>query len=186
MQLRNTKEGYGAIARAIHWLMAVAIVAMFALGLYMRSLGYYDPLYHQLPHIHKSVGLILLAVLALRLGWKLIETKPQALGTGVEARIAHVVHWGFYPLLLALMASGYLISTAKGQPVAVFDWLSVPALVTAPGLAETAGEVHEWLAWGTIALATLHAAAALKHHLIDRDDTLLRMLRGAPPRRNPG
>ena len=90
------------------------------------------------------------------------------------------MHWGFYPLLFLLMASGYLISTLDGRPIEVFDWFSVPSIYENKGLEDTAGEVHEILAYLTIVLATLHAAAALKHHFIDRSRTLVRMWSGPP------
>jgi cytochrome b561 len=73
------------------------------------------------------------------------------------------------------MASGYLISTADGRLIEVFNWFSVPSLVQRKGLEETAGEVHEWLAYATIALVALHAAASLKHHFVDRSRILTRM-----------
>jgi cytochrome b561 len=80
--------------------------------------------------------------------------------------------------------SGYLISTADGRAIQVFDWFEVPALVT--GIAnqeDIAGAVHYWVAVALIALASLHGLAALKHHFLDRDGTLLRMLRSKPPER---
>ena len=97
-----------------------------------------------------------------------------------RALAANAVHWGFYPLLFALMVSGYLISTSDGRPIAVFDWFSVPALFARKGMEDTAGEVHEWLAYITIALVVLHAAASLKHHFIDRNRVLTRMWSGPP------
>jgi len=74
------------------------------------------------------------------------------------------------------MLSGYLISTADGRPISVFGWFEVPALLTSiPNQEDVAGLVHEYLAWGLVILAGLHGLAALKHHFIDRDPTLLRM-----------
>jgi cytochrome b561 len=78
------------------------------------------------------------------------------------------------------MLSGYLISTADGRGLEVFDWFSVPATLSGLDRQEDiAGEVHLYLAWTVIVLAALHALAALKHHFIDRDPTLMRMLGGA-------
>jgi cytochrome b561 len=74
------------------------------------------------------------------------------------------------------MISGYLISTADGRPISVFGWFEVPALITGiPNQEDRAGDVHFYAAWALVILAALHALAAFKHHLIDRDDTLRRM-----------
>jgi cytochrome b561 len=179
MLIRDTKAGYGVATRVVHWLMAVAIVAMFALGLWMVTLTYYSPYYTTAPDIHRSVGMLLLFLLAARFVWRLVNDKPEDPELSpIEQRIAQVVHWGFYPLLFALMISGYLISTADGRPIAVFDWFSVPSLVHYKGLEEQAGEVHEVLAYITMAVVVLHAAASLKHHFIDRNRVLARMWSG--------
>jgi cytochrome b561 len=82
-----------------------------------------------------------------------------------------------YALIYMLMLSGYLISTADGRSIMVFDLFAVPASISGlPNQADIAGKVHEWLAFALIALAGLHTLAALKHHLVDRDRTLRRML----------
>ena len=82
-----------------------------------------------------------------------------------------------YAAMLLIVTSGYLISTAKGSGVSLFGWFEVPALVSGlPEQADVAGAVHYWLALGLLALAGLHALGALKHHLIDKDNTLRRML----------
>lgn len=81
-----------------------------------------------------------------------------------------------YLILFAIIISGYLISTADGQPISVFDWFSVPAVFTGREQADLAGDVHLYLAWAVVVLSLLHAAGALKHHFIDKDITLKRML----------
>jgi cytochrome b561 len=79
------------------------------------------------------------------------------------------------------LISGYLISTAEGQPVSVFGWFEIPALLFGlPQQADIAGIVHLWLAWGVVIISALHALAALKHHFMDRDSTLVRMLGRSP------
>jgi cytochrome b561 len=93
-----------------------------------------------------------------------------------EQHLARWVHATLYLLLFALMLSGYLITTADGRPVYVFDWFAVPATLTGPHQEDIAGEIHQALAWSVIALALLHTAAAFKHHFLDRDRTLTRML----------
>jgi len=181
MLIRDTAAGYGLVTRLTHWVMAVGIIALFALGAWMVTLTYFSPYYRTAPDIHRSVGILLLILLVFRFGWRLANPRPDdAELAPLERKAALIVHWGFYPLLLALMVSGYLISTADGRPIEVFDWFSVPALVREKGLEEPAGEVHEILAYITIALVAVHAAASLKHHFIDRSRILARMWSGPP------
>jgi len=180
MTIRDTKSGYGWPTRIIHWAMAVAIVAMYALGLWMVDLDYYSPYYHSAPDLHRSIGMVLLLVLAARLLWRLANDKPSDENLSALERIAaRTVHWGFYPLLLALMASGYLMSTADGRPVAVFDWFSIAPLTHDKALEKPAGQIHEILAHITIFLVIVHALAALKHQFYDRSGVLSRMWSGS-------
>jgi cytochrome b561 len=181
MLIRDTKAGYGLMTRWTHWVMAVAILAMFALGLWMVGLSYSSPYYYLAPDIHRSVGMLLLILLVLRFGWRLANPKPDdAELSPFERTASTIVHWGFYPLLFALMASGYLISTADGRSIEVFNWFSVPALVHQKGLEKQVGEVHEILAYVTMAVVAVHAAASLKHHFVDRSRILTRMWSGPP------
>lgn len=179
MVWRNSSQTYGHISLLLHWLMALAVYGMFALGLWMVGLGYYDSWYHNAPEIHKSFGVLLFALLILRLIWRIISPPPGALAsyTPLVRYSATAMHWLLYALLFAILISGYLISTADGQPISVFGWFNVPALFTGAGAqADLAGDMHRWLAWGVVILSLLHTLAALKHHFIDRDITLKRML----------
>lgn len=181
MLIRDTTAGYGLITRLTHWLMAVAIIALFVLGLWMVTLNYYSSYYRIAPDIHRSVGMLLLFLLVLRFGWRLANPKPgDDELSPLERKASRIVHWGFYPLLFVLIASGYLISTADGRPIEVFDWFSVPALLHDPGLETPAGRVHEILAYVTIAVVAVHTAGSLKHHFIDRSRILTRMWSGPP------
>lgn len=177
MKTRNTNESYGVVSRFLHWSMAIAIFSMFALGLWMRTLDYYSTWYRTAPDIHKSIGIVLLIALIARFIWRLVNQRPDdSYLAPAERMISHLVHWGFYLLLLAQMVAGYLISTVDGRAITVFDWFDIPSVYEQKGLEDTVGLVHEWMAYGLMALAALHAVAALKHHFIDRDVTLRRML----------
>lgn len=179
MQWRNTRIRWGIVSVGLHWLMAVAVIGVFGIGLYMVDLGYMDPLRNVLPDWHRSVGLLLGAALVLRLLWRFVSPPPAPVPehTRVEHLSAHAVHWLLYGLMLAMVVSGYLISTADGREVAVFDWFSLPAITgNVQGMEDLAGDWHRWLGWTLIILAGLHGLAALKHHFWDRDDTLRRML----------
>ncbi|MDE1464359.1 cytochrome b [Spartinivicinus poritis] len=179
MHLKNTQKQYGLVSILLHWLTALTIIGLFALGLYMVELDYYDPWYKQGPDLHKSIGLLLLVVLIFRTGWRLFTNSPKPLESHKiwERTLAHLTHIMLYLLILLVIFSGYLISTADGRPVSVFGWFDVPALVTGIDQLESyAGTVHYYLAFTLIGLASLHGLAAIKHHLFDKDDTLRRML----------
>ncbi|UTW44828.1 cytochrome b [bacterium SCSIO 12696] len=172
----NTLQSYGLVAKLLHWVMALAIFGLFGLGIYMVGLDYYDPLYRTLPHIHKSVGVLLFVLLLIRWGWRMGSRQPQPIGSTNEQRVAHWAHLTLYALMALIMVSGYLISTADGRAIDVFNWFAVPATLTdIDNQEDIAGDIHEILAWVLIVLAALHALAALKHHFIDKDNTLKRM-----------
>lgn len=184
MQWRNTPSRWGAISVGFHWLMALVVIGLFGVGLYMVDLGYTDPLRNVLPDWHRSIGLLLGMALVLRLLWRLVSPPPAPLPehSRMERMGAHSVHWVLYALMLVMVISGYLISTADGRGVSVFDWFEVPALTgNVDGMEDFAGDWHRWMGWSLIILAGLHALAAVKHHFLDRDDTLRRML-GMKPR----
>jgi cytochrome b561 len=159
--------------------MAAAVVTLFTLGLYMTSLDYYDPWYRRAPHLHRSFGVLVMAVLALRLVWRWTNPlpAPPAGSSALARRLAPLVHRLLYLLLCCIGISGYLISTADGRSVEVFDWFAVPAVIPAiDNMEDYAGLVHLGLAITMISAASLHALAALKHHFLDKDQTLRRML----------
>ncbi|MBK1699653.1 cytochrome b [Thiococcus pfennigii] len=175
----NSEEHYGLVAVLLHWLIAVVVVGLFALGLWMVELTYYDAWYTRAPDLHRGIGVLLSLILVARLGWRLgnVTPRPEPGQSPLEQRIAHLMHTLLYLLLFLVIASGYLISTADGRAIDVFGLFSVPATVTGlPNQADVAGDVHLILAIALVSLAGVHALAALKHHFIDRDATLLRML----------
>jgi len=180
---RNTNDGYGWISIVVHWLAAVAIVGLFALGLWMTDLGYGHPWYNRAPALHEAIGMLALALIVFRLVWRLGTVTP-ALEPAMprwERIAALAAHWLMYALMLAVVVSGYLISTAGGEPVSVFGWFDVPAAVYGyERQADVAGWVHYYSAWALVLLALGHTLAALKHHFVNRDATLVRMLRGSP------
>ncbi|MEP1442819.1 MAG: cytochrome b [Hyphomicrobiales bacterium] len=173
----STNASYGIVARVLHWGMALAIIAMFALGLWMRELDYYSPYYFIGPNIHKSVGIILFVLLLLRLVWRLIDKQPSHEGvSSLQKRLSHFVHWIFYPLLSGLMIAGYFISTADGRAISVFGLFDVPAVINKKGMEATAGLIHYYMAFLIIIIAALHAGVALYHHFIVKDGVLTSML----------
>jgi cytochrome b561 len=175
--LRNSPQTYGRVHIALHWLTALTTLGLFALGIWMVGLDYYDRWYNRAPHVHKSIGVLLFFLVALRLLWRWTNPRPRPFGSAREIRLAEAAHRILYLLLFTVALSGYLIPTADGRALDVFDWFSLPA--TLHGIArqeDIAGEIHEGSAFALIGLVVLHAGAALKHHFLDRDRTLARML----------
>ncbi|HCS44229.1 MAG TPA: cytochrome b [Pseudomonas sp.] len=179
MQLRNSSSRYGWVSIFMHWGVALAVFGLFALGLWMVGLDYYSSWRKDAPDLHKSIGLVLLAVMVLRVLWRVVSPPPPALQsysrmTRIGASFGHAF---LYLSLFAVMIAGYLISTADGVGIPVFGLFEVPALVSGlPDQADIAGVIHLYLAWALVIFSGLHALAALKHHFIDRDATLTRML----------
>jgi cytochrome b561 len=186
--IRNTVQGYGLVAVLLHWLVALVVVGMFALGVWMTGLTYYDEWYKRGPDIHKSIGILLFITVLARVIWRSINVRPgDEPGIGkLQRRIAHGVHLLLYVLLFALMISGYLISTADGKPIEVFELFAVPATISdIANMEDVAGKVHWYLALILISVVGLHTVAALKHHFIDRDRTLKKMLGIRPLKHKP-
>ena len=177
MMLRDTQDRYGLVSISLHWLVAAAVTGLFVLGLWMVGLGYYHPWYQRAPDIHRSVGVLLLALMLAHLAWRYWNPRPATLGSVTERMASAWMHRLMYVLMYLLVLSGYLISTADGRGINVFGLCSVPASISGlQNQADIAGEVHQWLAFTLIALTGLHVLAALKHHFVDRDQTLKRML----------
>lgn len=179
--LKDNSDGFGLVSRLLHWLLALAIIGLFALGLWMVTLDYTSPYYTSAPAWHEAIGIGVLIAMILRLGWRLANTNPTSDHlTRFEHGAARIVHAAFYILIFAILLSGYLISTADGRSIDLMWGLEVPSLVQAQGIESLSGKIHRILSYVTIGLVGLHTGAALKHHFLDRDSTLIRMWRGPP------
>jgi cytochrome b561 len=179
---KNTAEAYGRVSILLHWLIAAGVLGLFAMGLWMVELDYYDAWYHRAPELHKGLGVSLLGIMLLRLAWRTGNLQPRLPGTPLQQKLARIMHRSLYGVLFAIMLSGYLVSTADGRPVDIFGFMQLPATLSGIDRQEDiAGVFHMVLAMVMIGLVGLHAMAALKHHLIDHDPTLLRMLSTKPP-----
>jgi len=180
----NTENSYGIIAIALHWVMAITIFSLFGLGLYMVELTYYDAWYKGSLDLHKNIGMVLLVALMLRVVWRMVNTTPKSAdktATDIEVKAAHYAHIALYILMGFLMLSGYLISTADGRAIEVFGLISVPALsLSFANQEDISGSIHEILAWTLILLSAGHVIAALKHHFLNKNNTLLRMIKVMP------
>lgn len=176
---------YSAVAMALHWSIALLVIGNLAGGQLADLLEHAaDPAAKSLRApilaLHKSAGLTILLLTLVRLGWRLANPPPAlpAYMTGLERWAAHVVHLGFYLLLLLLPLTGWaMASTARlPAPLAWFGLVQVPALPLPAAWHALFRAGHGWLGWVMAALIALHLGAALKHLIFDRDNILARML----------
>ena len=178
MNANTGNNAYTATAIGLHWIVTALIAAAFVIGSYAVDLQV-SPHKLKLFSWHKWVG-VTIALLALaRIGWRLYRPAPglPAGMPGWERAAATASHLLLYALMLAVPVSGWLMSSAAGFPVVYFGVVPLPDLVTKnKELAEALKTVHYGLNTTLLALIALHAAAALKHHFLDRDAVLTRML----------
>lgn len=168
-------QRYHVSHRVLHAVMAFLIPALFGLGLWMVELGFYDSWYHKAPELHKSIGVLACLLFVARLLVLLFFAKPNSL-PGALGKVAKLTHLLMYLFLFTILASGYLIATAKGHGIMVFDWFEVPAMpLLIEQQADIAGKIHLYTAWALMGLISLHILAALKHAFVDKDGTMQRM-----------
>ena len=191
MPLKNTRDQWGSISKLLHWLVVLLILAMAWIGLTMGDLPN-GPDKIATYALHKSIGITILVLVLLRLGWRLYAGAPAPVpGTpSWQDKIASLTHWALYALLLAMPISGWVVNSSSGFPLQWFGLVNLPAIAGRDqDVHELAENMHETLFWILITLVVLHAAAAFYHHLFQRDATLARMLprgwlRTPPPESN--
>ena len=172
------RHRYTTTAISLHWLIAIGIAGTFSLGLYMHELPL-SPTKLQLYSWHKWAGVSLFALIVVRLLWRATHAAPPlpAQMPALQRLAANATHWALYALMIAVPLSGWLMSSAKGFQTVWFGVLPLPDLVAKDAaLGDLLQDVHEALNLTMLGLVLLHAVAALKHHFIDRDDVLTRML----------
>lgn len=175
---------YTPVAIALHWLLGLAILGMFAVGLFMADLPI-SPLRLKLYNWHKWAGVTFLALSVLRLLWRLTHRPPplpQAITQAMppwQARAYHATHYLMYVLFFVVPLIGWAYSSAAGFPIVWFGQIPLPDLLAPDkALADMIKPLHAVSAFALVGLASLHIAAALKHHWIDPDGLLLRILPG--------
>ena len=182
MNTTTDAGSYGGVAIGLHWLLALALVGAFSVGVYMHDLPF-SPQRLKFFNWHKWAGITILALSVLRLGWRLTH-RPPPLGTAVLAamppwqrRAHHATHALMYGLFLAVPLSGWAYSSAAGFPIVWFGVLALPDWVPVDKelAADLLKPLHQLLAFTLAALVVLHVAAALKHQWIDRDGLFWRI-----------
>ena len=177
---------YSGVAMVLHWLIALAIIGMLALGFIMTDAEPGSTQQFKLYQLHKSIGITILALSLFRLVWRLTHRPPplpadMPLWQRVAARASHA---GFYALMLGMPLTGWMVVSASpwNIPTVLFGFIPLPhlpVLSTLPNKApveKTLEQVHSAGAWILIGLLVLHVGAALYHHFFRRDDVLWGML----------
>lgn len=178
MQLKNDESRYGVVAQLFHWTVVVLIIVQYVLANIAGDLPLGAAKVAVLAR-HKSFGITILALALLRLIWRWFNTVPaEPLDIPRWQRIAaRVSHVALYALLIVTPIAGWLMSSARNFPVSWFGLVTLPDFIAPSRPAyDILHGVHEFLAITLFCVALLHIAAALKHHFVDRDNVLRRML----------
>jgi cytochrome b561 len=178
MPRESAERRYDAVAQTFHWVIAALIVVQFALAKLAARLPLGMAKLALLAR-HKSFGMTILVLAALRLGWRLFHPPPPlpAAMPPTARTAARVMHAALYALLFAMPLTGWMMSSAKNYSVSWFGVFTWPNLIHPDEAAFKAlRETHHVLGSLLLAVAILHVLAALKHHFWDRDDVLVRML----------
>ncbi len=180
-QYTNTVSPISSISRYLHWIIAFAIIGLLSTGLYMKRLEVYD-----LYPIHKSVGVIIAAFVITRIVWRIREGWPHPASkySHFEHVMAKITHWILIIGTALMPTSGMMLSGASGHGFGIFSLTIVASNYGPDGQAIPYNEfvtnvgygIHEYAGYAMIVAALLHIIGALKHHIIDKDRTLLRML----------
>ena len=172
------KPAYTRTAIALHWLMALLVLIAFPAGVIMHEMAF-SPDKLRLMSYHKWLGVTIFILLIARLVWR-AKHRPAALDEATalwQRSVAKGVHVMLYVLLFSIPLSGWLMSSAKGFQTVYLGVLPLPDLISKDKLlADVLSQLHEVLNITMLLLISAHALAAIKHHVIDRDGTLVRMM----------
>lgn len=177
MRLTNSKDRYGAVPQFLHWAMVALVITAWLLGQFV------DDLPSGALFIHTSAGLAILMLLVLRLGWRFADPpphpEPTVLGAWLDTA-GRVAHYALYILLALVPIVGIVLQFARGDALSIFGLYEIASpWAKDRAFAGSVTEIHEVVSNALVALAAVHAVAALVHHWVFRDRTLVRMLPGS-------
>jgi cytochrome b561 len=170
--------GYSAFAKLLHWLVAICVLSTIPIAFWMSNTGP-GPLQDNLYNLHKSLGVLILALMLLRIAYRLITGAPAPDPTLApwQRAVSSIMHTLLYVLLLAMPIVGWIANSAYGASTPFFGLIDLPPIVGKnEPLSERLFILHRWTGWVVAALAAMHIGAALQHRFIHRDGMLRRML----------
>jgi cytochrome b561 len=174
-------QGYDAGAKFFHWLTVALLLAQYAVGWIMPDIKRgMQP--ENLMNLHMSLGMVTMAVVILRIFWRLAHAAPEPEPSLRQwQRVsASAVHWLLYLLVFAMVLTGWSFASMRGWTIVVFGLMRLPALFPqGSAIGHDIGELHETVAWALLVLIGLHVLAALVHQLLFRDRVMRRMLPGS-------
>ncbi|MEO8964208.1 MAG: cytochrome b [Gammaproteobacteria bacterium] len=174
--LKNSQTTYGSVAKFFHWLIFLLVLVMIFVGYFMDDVAN-EATREDVVNIHKVTGITILCLMALRLLWMLINPKPSLPGTAVWERIAErTVHWLLYAVLIAMPICGWVGSVAAGYIPHFFSFKFALPIPKSKAIDDLAFSIHNTLAIVIITVVSIHILAALYHHVIKKDNVLLRMM----------
>ncbi len=171
MSAKNTTNSFGSVAKSFHWTIAFLIIAMLVLGYFLED---FPASVGEMPYnTHKTIGIIILVLVLLRLGWRWFNIQPSYSATLPPAykMFVRVAHYAIYLVIIAMPISGWVMSTAAGH-------VPMPGISLNENLANQMFQLHNFLAIVLIVLVSFHVLAVLIHHFILKDNVLKRMLPG--------
>jgi cytochrome b561 len=177
MPFRNTMRAWGSLSKALHWIIVLLIINQWVIAQRADNLTGFEKF--KALAWHKSFGMTILMLAVVRLAWRLMNPVPDlsAETRPWERRLANVSHALLYLLIFAMPVTGWLMSSAKAYGVSWFNLFAFPDLVgKSERIYAVTNDLHHWLFGALVVVALLHIAGALKHHFVDRNDVLRRML----------
>lgn len=171
---------YDTVSRVNHWVIAIAMIGVLGLGLYLEFGGLEREEKGWWRDLHKATGVLVLIYGTWRVGWRLRQGFPDPVGAmpAWQEKVVAFSHWFLLTAILLMPISGVLRTLFGDHSLAFFGLFTIPALGDFAWVSGPASFVHAYMGYALVAVVLLHVAGALKHHLVDRDGTLLRMLNG--------
>lgn len=180
MELRNTTMEWGTLAKALHWIIAIGILALIYLGLEQAGMERSDEK-SRIRFIHASIATVIFSLMTLRIVWRFMnETPAHPDGMSAPQKLAaSLVHWGLYGAVFTQLIAGAFISGTGGRGLPLFGLVSIPLPITKNEEAhEWWEEVHEFMWKPLAALLVLHILGALYNHFVLKNDVVRRMTFG--------
>jgi cytochrome b561 len=179
MTSSGSTAGYSATARLLHWLTAALVLTMLPIGIIMLNFKFGDPLDSVLYDFHRSLGIVLIPIVLIRVLYRLTHPAPPLPADlpAIQQFAAHATHWALYAILIVQPFVGWIATSAYPAPITVFWLFEVPSIWPEDRtLSDRLFVLHRWLGIALAGLISAHIGAALFHHFVRKDDILLRMI----------